>query len=92
MPTRPPSPSLQAFFLLTNNAIAVEYVCGSGGTSASGTRMSKKCVTGGNGAVIDASKKKHFKCDAPGRGDETRVAHACTFLVEAGWGLGAAWR
>lgn len=54
--------------------------------------MRKKCVTGGNGAVIDASKKKHFKCDAPGRGDETRGAHACTFLVEAGWGLGAAWR
>lgn len=31
-------------------------------------------------------RKKHFKCDAPDRGGETRVAHACTFLVKAGSG------
>jgi hypothetical protein len=56
--------------------------CGSEGTHASRARL--RCVVGGNGAVIDASKKKHFRCDAPDRGDETRVAHASTFLTNLG--------
>lgn len=54
--------------------------------------MRKKYVPGSNGAVIKASRKSTLKSDAPDRGDETRVAHACTFLVKAGWSLpGAAW-
>lgn len=32
-------------------------------------------------------RKKHLRCDATNRGDETRVAHACTLPVEAGWSL-----
>lgn len=33
-------------------------------------------------------KRSTLKCDAPDRGDETRGAHACTFLVDPD---GGAW-
>lgn len=52
-----------------------------------------KEVCGGRWWCGDRCVKERstLKCDAPDRGDETRVAHACTFPVEAGLGPGAAW-
>lgn len=53
--------------------------------------MRKKLVVGGNYTVIGGDRcvkeRSTLKCDATDRGDETRVAHACTLPVEAGWSL-----